>query len=32
MPGVAGNKSKDAEIDALKAEIADLKAELANKK
>lgn len=31
MPGVAGNKSKDAEIAALKAEIAELRAELARK-
>ena len=31
MPGAAGNKSKDAEIAALKAEIVELKAELAKK-
>ncbi len=31
MPGVAGNKSKDAEIASLKAEIAELRAELARK-
>lgn len=32
MPGAMSSKSKDAEIDALKAEIAELKAELARKK
>lgn len=32
MPGVGANKAKDAEIDALKAEIAELKAALADKK
>ncbi len=32
MPGVAGGKDKDAEIAALKAEVADLKAALAKKK
>ena len=32
MPGAAGGKAKDAEIEALKAEIAELKAELARKK
>lgn len=32
MPGVGGAKTKDAEIDALKAEIAELKAELAARK
>jgi len=32
MPGAMSSKGKDAEIDALKAEIAQLKAELAKKK
>ncbi|SKB31858.1 polyhydroxyalkanoate synthesis repressor PhaR [Sphingopyxis flava] len=32
MPGAGGGRAKDAEIEALKAEIAELRAELAKKK